>query len=295
MRHAVVVCVVLTGCMQLGSLDASWQPADTITGALAPELGPAPAPRRAPALLRVASWNTFMAADPDALAAELADSPLASADVILVQEIEDHPDEPGTRASRLAAALGMTWIYAPARVEGDHTHGDAILSRYPLTDVRVMRLPYVDQPVNAKERIAIGASVVVGERALPIVNVHQDTRIGAVDRVRQLDPAVHELPELALVGGDFNTLPWAWIDTLVPLTATEAVVGQDQAKILDDYLDSLGFASAIAPDTATYPAPICLRPDGLYLRGAPIVGAGVATAVEGSDHWPIWLDLAPTF
>ncbi len=35
------------------------------------------------------------------------------------------------------------------------------------------------------------------------------------------------------------------------------------------------------------------RLDGLYARGAAILDAGVE-AVEGSDHWPVWVDVAIT-
>ena len=85
-------------------------------------LGPDPDPAAVPppaAVLRVASWNVHFGADPAGLAAAIGAEPaLAAADVLLIQEVEAYPDEPGCRAARLAAALGMTWAYAPARQEG---------------------------------------------------------------------------------------------------------------------------------------------------------------------------------
>jgi endonuclease/exonuclease/phosphatase family metal-dependent hydrolase len=282
-------------CMSIEDTMPPWQPAAAITGALALELGPPPAaPPPRPAVLRIVTWNVETGADPDALAAAIRASPaLAAADVILVQEIEAYPDEPGSRAARLAAALGMTWCYAPARVEADGTHGEAILARFPLVDPEVKQLPYVDQPVNARHRIALRAGVDLGAGlTVPVVTVHLDVRLGPVDRIRQLDPAVSDNPDTVVIGGDFNTNPWAWIETLIPLTGTEAIVGQDQAQIVDDYFDALGFATPLPPsaDTHTFPV-VDMRLDAVYPRGLPAVATGVDPA-SGSDHYAVWLDVA---
>ncbi|MGE0549100.1 MAG: hypothetical protein AB7O24_14370 [Kofleriaceae bacterium] len=43
------------------------------------------------------------------------------------------------------------------------------------------------------------------------------------------------LPDAAIVGGDFNTNPWTWPESLVPLTATEAIVGQQLAAFDVDH------------------------------------------------------------
>jgi endonuclease/exonuclease/phosphatase family metal-dependent hydrolase len=280
------------GCVSVEEVPAVWQPAAEVAGV---ELGPPPAPRPPPAgALRVASWNMEYAADPVGQARALLASPeLALADVLLVQEIEVHPGEP-SRAERLAAELAMTWFYAPARTEADHTHGLAILSRYPLDGAAVMRLPHVEQPINDRDRIAITAEVVLDPaRRLRIVDVHLDTRIGAVDRIRQLHPAVVDHAGPIVAGGDLNTNPWAWVGSVVPLTETQAIVDHDQAAVVDDYMAALGYESAISPDESTKRIPlISMRLDALYAREAAIGAAGVGRDVEGSDHWPIWADVS---
>lgn len=290
---AIATASASSACMDIETSYAPWVPADAITGPLAPEVGPAPlAPPAPPDVLRVASWNVFTGEDPDAIAAEIAGSALATADVIMVQEIEAYPDEAGSRSARLAAALGMTWVYAPARIEGDGTHGEAIFSRFPLVDAQVKQLPHVDQPINERQRIALRAGVVLGDgRTVTVVNVHLDVRLAPVDRIRQLDPAVNDLPELAVLGGDLNTIPWLWIETTIPLTGTEAIVGQDQAQIVDDYLRALGFATPLPPDADTHTFPIDVRLDVVCPRGLPALDAGVGRDVEGSDHWPVYVDV----
>lgn len=288
-----LLLLAVTGCVEIADDGGAWEPAASITGALAPELGPDPAQRDRVPQIRVATFNVHYGEDPAALAQAIRTSAqLASADVILVQEIEAYPEEGTSRAQRLAIALDMTWVYAPARVEGTGTHGLAILSRFPFAEPRVRRLPKIDQPLNARDRIALAAEVVVGASRISLVNIHLDTRIGPVDRVRQLAPAVEELADPVIAGGDLNTNPWAWFESFVPLLGTEAIVGQDQARIIDDYLAALGYAIAIPPNVATARVPaFTIRLDGLYPRGLALGEAGV-DHVDGSDHWPAWVDVS---
>jgi endonuclease/exonuclease/phosphatase family metal-dependent hydrolase len=285
----LVGVLALGACVDMTDPGGPWQDADAITGVLAPELGPAPPRRAAPGCtIRVATWNLHFAEDPMDLAARIADSDLASADVLLVQEIRAFPEEAGSRASRLASALGMTWVYAPARVLGDGTHGVAILSRYPLEAPQVRDLPYFDQ-IHDEQRIALRADLVLGGDRLRIVDVHLDTRLAPADRIAQLDPAVEG--ERLIVGGDFNTLPWEWVDSAVPLTSTEAITGQQQAAVVDDFMLGLDFARALTPDSPTFPVPVfSMRLDNVYARGPTIRAAAVAP-VDGSDHRPVLVDV----
>lgn len=289
--------LALAGCYGVDAIEGTWEPVETIVGQLAPELGPAPLPLAPPSdnVLRVASWNVFRAPDPALLAAEFhASAELSRADVIVLQELEVHDGEDGTRARRLAEAIGMTWVYAPARFEDGYLHGIAIASRYPIVNARVMRLPEgraAFEDVN--DRNALAAEIDLGTMTITVVDTHLDVQLGPIDRIRQLHPVATQVPDAVVLGGDFNTNPWAWISGTVPLTSTEAIVGQDQATILDDYMTELGFAVPIAPDQSTFNrVPLDhMRLDNVYVRGYPVLQQGIATDVAGSDHWPIWVDL----
>lgn len=286
----------LFGCVSVVEDAGPWESAASITGELAPELGPVPEPIAAPSTLRVASWNVHFNDAPEALAANLLASELANVDVLLIQETEAWVDEPVSRTRRLAEALGMTWVYAPARVEdvdGETrgTHGIAVLSRFPFAEVAVRRLPYIEQPIRARRRNALAVDVVVGTHRVRVVDLHLDLRIGAADRILQLDPAVGGQPERMLIGGDFNTNPYAWVEATVPLAGTEAIVGMEQAVVVDDYLATRGFTPALPPEVSTFRVPgLGARIDNIYARGHAISAAGVAF-VDGSDHWPIWVDV----
>jgi endonuclease/exonuclease/phosphatase family metal-dependent hydrolase len=252
-RAAAIVLALAAGCTEQLDDGSPWVPVETMTGALAPEVGPAvTAAAPASCTLRIATWNVHFGADPDALAAAIAGSTeIARADVLFVQEIEAHPTEAGTRAARLAGALGMTWVYAPARIEGDGTHGIATLTRRPITAAAIRELPYFDQPLRPRERNALAVTIDLGGAEVQVVNLHLDVRLGPVDRIRQLHPAANGIDERVVLGGDFNSNPYAWADSLLPLTETEAIVGQDQARVIDDYMTGKQFVGAISPDTAT--------------------------------------------
>ena len=286
--------LVLAGCSAAsGATAGPWEPLERVGGSLGPSL---PVPAAAPATLRIASWNVELAPHPDRTAAEIATSlELARADVILVQEIDSDIDEGATRASQLTRALGpgWTWFYAIETRSIDHTHGNAILSRFPLGAPEVKVLPRIEQSVNTASRIAQRAVLDLGGgRALTIVNVHLDTRISAVDRIRQLDPAVSDNPDEVVIGGDLNTLPWAWVDNAVPLLGTEAIVGQDQAQIVDDYFEDLGFETPIPHGADTHEFPADMRLDAICPRGLPSTSHGVARDAGGSDHYAVWIDVA---
>lgn len=286
-----LAALALAACVDMTDTDKPWQDATTITGALAPEFGAVPAPRAAPGCtLRIATWNLHFAPDPADLAARIASSDLATADILLVQEIDAYPDEMGSRASRLAAELAMTYVYAPAVDLGDHLHGVAIFSRYPLTAPAIRELPFF-HAIHPERRIALRTDVDLGDELLRVVDVHLDTRMDPADRVHQLHPAVNDAGERLVVGGDFNTLPWTWADGAVPITSTDAVTGQHQAAVVDDYMLGIHFARALTPDSPTFPVPVfAMRLDNLYARGPAITAAAVAP-VDGSDHRPVWFDI----
>ena len=289
MRAALLL---LAACSSVDVVDGTWEPAESITGELAPEFGPAAT--HAPAsTVRIGSFNIWLGSDPTQIARELGESPeMSKADVIVLQEVE-HVDGEQSRVQIIGDALHMSWVYAPARRDPGKVHGIAILSRFPILNPRVMHLPSGHMSWHQPPRNALAAEIDFGTRVVTIVNVHLDTRIGPVDRVKQLHPVVTNIPDDVLVGGDYNTNPYAWVDNTVPLTSTQAIVGQDQATVIDDYMAEQGFDVPIAATESTYPIPVLapIRLDEVYARGYGVIDHGVADDVEGSDHWPVWIDL----
>ena len=289
---AIALCLA-AGCQGLDTGDAHWMAMDELSGPFAPEVGMGT--RRSMAAgdtLRVVTYNIRDGgADPATIAEAFRTNPnLASADVVLLQEAVAFPEEGSTRISRLANELDMGWIYAPARPEKDTgTLGDAIISRYPLADFAVMHLPIAPRK---RQRIAVAATLSIGDTEVRLVTTHLDTSLNIRDRVLQLRPAVIDLPEVALVGGDFNTNPYAWQEGTLPLVPTSQVVDTDQAPQLDDYMSSIGFTNPTAAlgNTEVRYGIEC-RLDAVFVRGVATGERGVERDVTLSDHWPVWVDV----
>jgi len=182
-----------------------------IEGVLQPELQNDMPPAALPSgTLRVVTYNVHFADELTALIAAFSDVPsLTAADLVFLQEVDAHPSEGATRAAKLANSIGMNHAYAPAWAYSDGgTHGLAVLSRFPITSAGVLDLPYYDLRVNSERRIALRATIQVGEQELAVVVVHLDTRINVNDRLNQLAPAARLADASCILGGDFNTLPF---------------------------------------------------------------------------------------
>jgi endonuclease/exonuclease/phosphatase family metal-dependent hydrolase len=292
-RAALVVSVLAACSTDLGPT-GTWSPAETIAPPLSLEAelasGGSTMPLRAGDIARVVSFNVEFGEGPDELAAEiLGNAAIRDAAVYLLQEQEAHPDEAESRARSLAGALGLGYVYVPARVKGDGTHGLAIMSRFPIMNVEVMELPRS----RVGHRIAVRAEIVIGGRVLPVVNIHLDTKLNIRNRILQLRPAVIDLEPPALVAGDVNTNPYLWEEGAVPLLPIASAVDTDQAPMLDDYMRQLGFATPaddVGHTHRTYG--VESRLDAIYTLGLETSRATVERSVGGSDHWPLWIDVA---
>jgi endonuclease/exonuclease/phosphatase family metal-dependent hydrolase len=247
-------------------------------------LAPA-APREA---LRVVTFNVHFGADVPALVEAIRSNPrLSRADVLLLQEIESHPGD--DRAAKLAEALQMDLVYAPARVEGDGTHGLAILSRYPLADLEVLRLKEYDLGYRGtRRRIAMAATVQLPGRAVRVYNVHLDTRLTPDERLQQLEPVMAQAVKqpAAVIGGDFNTI--TAVPALLPLVPVP-VPGYSQAAGLDAYMKAHGFSTPFEGIGRTHRFP--MRLDAVFARGLEVGRFDKETSVDVSDHFPLWVDL----
>jgi endonuclease/exonuclease/phosphatase family metal-dependent hydrolase len=247
-----------------------------------------PAPSTLGDALRVVTYNVHLGADVPALVRAIhANHELRRADVLLIQEIERHPGD--DRAARLAEALNLNLVYAPARVEGDGTHGLAILSRYPLSDLEVIALaPYDLGFRGRRRRIAMAATVQLPGRSVRVYNVHLDTRLTPEERLVQLEPVITAAlrQPAAIIGGDFNTINA--VPALLPYVPVPAP-GYGQAVGLDTYMKSKGFSAPFEKIGRTHY--LAMRLDGVYARGVKVEREGKEMSVDVSDHYPLWLDV----
>ncbi len=165
-----------------------------------------------PATLRVVSWNLHYgvtpgltggpAVDLDATAAYIRDQ---DADVVLLQEVERGWVLAGGTdlLQYLADALDMNYVYAGAH---DLQFGNAILSRYEITDADMIRLPYGAGPQG---RSAVLGTVETSAGPIQFVSVHlqhKDDDATRVEEVQALLAALKPVPA-RMIAGDYNDTP----------------------------------------------------------------------------------------
>jgi len=242
--------------------------------------------------IRIVSFNVHYAKKPSSIAqAILANSKLAAADVILLQEVEYHLAEGRGRADKIAENLSMECVYAPARIRGANgTHGLAVLSRLPVLEVEIVPLPFFRLAFRSRRRIALRVVVETSSGPVQIYNVHLDTTINAAHRLDQLRAVIEnfqnhtQLP--TVIAGDFNTIQARFLMRKVPIFFA------DQRKKITAYLSQHGYSTRRIRGYTMKQGLIRFRLDGIYVNGPQIVDSGVERSVKISDHAPIWVDLS---
>ncbi|RMG45620.1 MAG: hypothetical protein D6723_18215 [Acidobacteria bacterium] len=199
-----------------------------------PELYPSPGARpRLRAFIRAVQWNIEKGKAFDGLVEILSRHPvLKYADLIFLNEVDDGMARSGNRhvARELGARLHMHVAFAPAHLEltkgwGDDVHapgenrggrqGNALLSRYPLGDVRIVELPAEFELFEFAEkrfgrRVALVAEVLIDGKPLIAIGVHLEVRTTPRGRARQMAALMETLDRWsmrgpALLAGDLNT------------------------------------------------------------------------------------------
>ncbi len=152
-------------------------------------------------------------------------------DICGLQEVWADPGE--TLAASLAEELGLHWVYAPSpaperwqRRIGDPTVGigNAVLSRWPIIESAVRRLPAGEEPDEG--RLVLYARIQSPSGSIPFFTTHLNTPWGQSALRRQQVAAIAEFVRERsadfppILTGDFNAMPdYDEIRSLVGKTA----------------------------------------------------------------------------
>jgi endonuclease/exonuclease/phosphatase family metal-dependent hydrolase len=215
------------------------------------------------------------------------DTEIGRASIIGLQEVDRNKKRTGNvnTARLMAEELGMYYAWAapppPAKDKGpqEEETGVAILSAYPLTDVKRFVLP--NEGPGGRRRAAIGATVQIGRTSVRVYSLHAEIRTSNEKRLGQFQAVLDDLSthhaktERAIVLGDFNTLMGKDVDATTKLFTA--------AK----------FSTPFANDISTWKTFIIeLKLDWVWLRGLRSLSHGIDKKIGLSDHWPLWVTVA---
>lgn len=241
-------------------------------------------PAVSPHSLTVVSLNAARETDPGRILRDLGKTPaVRDADVLLLQEVAQAPDQTQCVAEYLAATLKRHLVYSPAAT-GVTDQGLAILSKYPLADKQVRALPAYDLVFRSRSRIALSATVYAPSGPVRVTNAHLDTRINAEDRIKQLAPVMKDgFHGRRIVAGDFNTNEFYWLGRVLPLP----MPGMQTSRVRD-FMISNGFTNAVGGTPITHD--LLMRLDWIFARG--LSGSRWAVyPLQFSDHHALWVEV----
>ncbi len=237
--------------------------------------------------LAVVSLNTAKEADAGRIINDLEAAPrLREADVLLMQEVANREGAPSA-SEQVARQLGLRATFAPA-APGVYDQGLAILSRYPLSDIKIQRLKACDLRFRCRSRFALSATVDTPWAKVRVWNAHLDTRINAAERLQQIEPVIADAARYSgprLIGGDFNTNDFRWLGNVVPIPG-----GPNHGRMIRHAMEASGFKTPFADNLTTFPA-LHRHLDWIFVRGLRAVASSVEP-VPFSDHHAIWTRVA---
>ncbi len=202
----------------------------------------------------------------------------AHADIVALQEVDQKTERTGgvDQAAELARLTGLHFAYGKAMDYQGGAYGQALLSRWPLTDFVVHPLP---NPTKVEPRIAISAQVrPPGQPGFRFVGTHLDANRDDTARWQQTTRLIElfgtDTTPTILVG-DFNARP--------------------ETRVLQALTAYFSDASASNPaPTSPAPAP-ARRIDYVLVRPAAqwqVQTSTVLPEAVASDHRPLRVELS---
>jgi endonuclease/exonuclease/phosphatase family metal-dependent hydrolase len=214
---------------------------------------------------------------------------LMDADVVALQEVDRWNVRTGSIdiATLIARELEMNLVYGieffelnHGRRSGGGDHGNAILTRLPIDDPRIIPLPMGfdwgrsrTQP-RVGRRMAIAVDLIWGQHRVAFINAHLENQCLGRRRMAQVESILTvEKPRIqrghALLMGDMNTFFFKEPRMLAALTAEHGFIDVMPAR----------------PRGTWGPF---FKLDWILSRGLEAEASGVCRDVRSSDHKPLW-------
>ena len=216
------------------------------------------------------------------------DAEIGNATVLALQEVDRNKKRSGktNTAKLLADELGLYYAWAApptAKPNEEEETGVALLSVHPLTKIQRIVLP--NEGPNHRRRVALGASIQMGNLEVRVYSAHAETRISMKKKLQQMNALLLDLKQHApntpaVIMGDLNT----W----------QPNAGRKTIKLFTDAGLTTPFGSQKTFLRKIFFVPIDLRLDWIWLRGLEPTGFGIDRTITISDHFPLWATLKIT-
>jgi endonuclease/exonuclease/phosphatase family metal-dependent hydrolase len=213
------------------------------------------------------------------------DKEIGNATVIGLQEVDRRKKRSGNAntAKIIAEALELNYAWAApptAKANQEEETGVAILSMYPLSDVRRIVLPH--KGPDDRRRVGLGATVKISGTDVRVYSLHGETRISVDKRIEQMNAVLQDLKGFpadmpAFVVGDFNT----W----------QPSADEKTIKLFSDAGLHTPFGGQATFRARALFIPIKLRLDWAWFRGVQVMTYGIDRQIGLSDHWPLWVNV----
>lgn len=210
------------------------------------------------------------------------DPEIGGAAILGLQEVDRRKKRSGhcNTVRILAHELGLhyAWAAPPAAEPDDEEEtGVAILSVYPLSDVRRIVLPH--EGPKGRRRVAIGATVEIDGRKWRVYSAHAETRLAMKKKMEQFKAIMDDLAQFpsdtpAIIMGDLNT----W----------ESSADDKTHKLFTGAGWKTPFGGEATFKRKVLLVPIEMKLDWVWLRGLEAGSFGIDRTIELSDHWPLW-------
>jgi endonuclease/exonuclease/phosphatase family metal-dependent hydrolase len=210
------------------------------------------------------------------------DPEIGGAAILGLQEVDRRKKRSGNSntAKLIADELGFhyAWAAPPAPKPNDEEEtGVALLSAYPLSDLRRIVLPH--EGPNRRRRVALGATVEINDKKWRVYSAHAETRVAFDKKLEQFKAVLDDLAQFpadmpAIIMGDLNT----W----------EPKAGRKTTKFFTDAGLKTPFGGQKTFRQRVLMVPIEFKLDWVWLRGLEAASFGIDREISISDHWPLW-------
>ena len=213
------------------------------------------------------------------------DPEIGGAAILGLQEVDRRKKRTGNNntVKMLADSLGLHYAWAAppsAKPTDEEETGVAILSVYPLSDIRRIVLPH--NGPNRRRRVALGATVEFENRRWRVYSAHAETRLSMDKKLEQFKALLDDLAQYpsdmpAIIMGDLNT----W----------QSDAGSKTHKFFTDAGLKTPFKGESTFRFRIAFVPVDMKLDWVWLRGLEAQNFGVDRKIGISDHWPLWTTL----